>query len=244
MKKHIKSNLLAKIFYIFHVYDKMNKKIEGEISMRIRKKKWAENEIANSNLVINENFNNDWKNYFGNENEICLELGCGKGKFINEMAQKFPGKNFIAVEKYFHIIAMGVRRANNSLKNLVFIIDDISHIEKYFSKTKVSCIYINFCDPWHKKRHYKRRLTYKDFLDVYKKILIPGASIYFKTDNLPLFEFTLNQFSDNSWKLKNITFDLHKTNLDNITTEYEEKFSNAGMPIYYCEAILSNDNLN
>lgn len=207
--------------------------------MRIRKKKWATNEIETSNFVIDQNFDCDWQKYFGNENEICLELGCGKGKFINEMAAKFPNKNFIGLERYLHIIAMGVRKANNSFnKNLGFIIDDVNNLEKYFANTKVSCIYINFCDPWHKKRHAKRRLTYKFFLDKYKKILAPGGKIYFKTDNLPLFEFSLNQFCDDNWHLKNITFDLHKTNLENITTEYEEKFSSMGMPIYYCEASL------
>lgn len=204
--------------------------------MRIRKKKWAPNEIAASNQIIGKNFNGDWKNYFGNQNQICLELGCGKGKFINEMAKKFPDKNFIAVEKYLHIIAMGVRRSGNSLANLAFIIDDVKEIEKYFSHAQISRMYINFCDPWHKKRHAKRRLTHKNFLDVYKELLLPGGMICFKTDNLPLFEFSLNQFSNNSWGLKNILFDLHKTNFDNVTTEYEEKFSGLGMPIFYCEA--------
>ncbi len=206
--------------------------------MRIRKKKWAQNEIDNSKLIINENFDGNWEKYFGNKNKICVEIGCGKGKFINVMAQKFPDKNFIAIEKYLHIIAMGVRRANNFLPNLAFIIDDVINIEKYFSAVKIDSLYINFCDPWHKKRHAKRRLTHKNFLDIYKKILADNGKIYFKTDNVPLFEFSLNQFCEDGWKLKNISFDLHKTNFDNVTTEYEEKFSALGMPIFYCEAFF------
>ena len=204
--------------------------------MRIRKKKWAQNEIDNSKLIINEKFDGNWEKYFGNKNKICVEIGCGKGKFINAMAQKSPDKNFIAIEKYLHIIAMGVRRANNFLPNLAFIINDVVNIEQYFHDVKIDSLYINFCDPWHKKRHAKRRLTHKNFLDIYKKILADDGEIYFKTDNAPLFEFSLNQFCEDNWKLKNISFDLHKTNFDNVTTEYEEKFSALGMPIFYCEA--------
>ena len=208
--------------------------------MRVRKKKWAISEIEKSTQVIRQDFDGNWREYFGNQNKICLELGCGKGKFINKMAEMFPEKNFVAIEKYLHVIATGVRKASNSRQNLAFAIDDIKNIEKYFSKSKVSCIYINYYNPWHKKRHAKRRLTHRNFLDIYKKILEPNGKIYFKTDNLPLFEFSLNEFSDNNWHLKNISFDLHKSSLNdnNIMTEYEEKFSNLGMPIYYCEAHL------
>lgn len=229
--------------------------------MRIRKKKWARNVIDTSRQIININKLDldfdlnlnasksdtkkfDPEKYFGNNNPVCVELGCGKGKFINQMAAECPDKNFIAIEKYFDIIAMGVRRANNSLSNLAFIMDDIKNLEKYFFDAKINSLYINFCDPWPKNKHAKRRLTHKNFLDIYKKLLAPGAGIYLKTDNQNLFEFSLNEFSDNGFRLKNIFFDLHNKKIcDNninmrIKTEYEEKFLGLGMPIFYCEAYL------
>ena len=222
--------------------------------MRIRKKKWAKDVISNSKQIIS--FNNidldnldkknlDLEKYFGNKNPICVEIGCGKGKFINRMAFECQNKNFVAIEKYFDIIATGVRRANNSFSNLVFIMDDIKNLEKYFFDGQINSLYINFCDPWPKSKHAKRRLTHKNFLDIYKKLLAPGAKIFFKTDNQDLFKFSLDEFINNGFELKNIFFDLHKEKIcDNninmrIKTEYEEKFLSLGLPIFYCEAYLA-----
>jgi tRNA (guanine-N7-)-methyltransferase len=109
---------------------------------------------------------------------------------------------------------------------------------------EIDRVYLNFSDPWPKKRHFKRRLTYRDFLDMYAYILKPQGEIHFKTDNKGLYEFSLNELSDKHWQLKNITFDLHNSNFEgNIMTEYEEKFSSQGKPIYRCEAISPKNRL-
>lgn len=123
------------------------------------------------------------------------------------------------------------------LENLRFVLGDIAMLENFNSKSKCSRIYINFCDPWKKSGYAKRRLTHERFLKIYEKLLCPEGEIFFKTDNAPLFEFSLNSFSDYGMRLKNITFDLHNSKYDgNIMTEYETLFSENGNPIYRCEA--------
>ena len=206
--------------------------------MRIRKKKWTQNVFLESNKIIDKDFDGNWEKYFNNENDICLELGCGKGKFITRSALEFKDKNFVAVEKYLDIIASAMKKANDyDLRNVFFIMDDIKNLEKYFLRPQVSGLYINFCDPWPKNKHTKRRLTHRTFLDMYKKILLPEARIFFKTDNRNLFDFSLKEFANNGFKLNRVCFDLHKENSDinNIETEYEEKFMRLNMPIFYCE---------
>lgn len=207
--------------------------------MRIRKKKWARTVFFESERIIGKDFDGAWEKYFNNENDICVELGCGKGKFITRNALEFKGKNFVAVEKYLDIIASAVKKAEDyDLRNVFFIMDDIKNLEKYFLRPQVSELYINFCDPWPKNKHIKRRLTHKTFLDMYKKILLPEGRIFFKTDNKNLFDFSLKEFANNGFKLGRVLFDLHKEKpeVNNIETEYEEKFMRLNMPIFYCEA--------
>ena len=123
------------------------------------------------------------------------------------------------------------------LQHIKFIIGDASRVNEFFSKGEVEEIFINFCDPWPKRRHAKRRLVYRKFLDVYKEILVANGQIHFKTDNEKLFEFALNEMSDSGLRLKNIAFDLHSSDYEgNITTEYEQKFAQKGMKIFRCEA--------
>lgn len=213
--------------------------------MRMRKKKNRDARLENCSEYIIKDFSNylsDIKSVFkeNKDRELYMEIGCGKGKFINELALKYPDINFIAFEKNLDVLVLSVEKAKGAkLSNLKFVPLDISILKDADSKSKCSRIYINFCDPWHKKSHAKRRLTHENFLSIYKNILIENGELFFKTDNKNLFEFSLNSFSDFGLKIKNITFDLHNSEYkDNIMTEYEILFSNEGKPIYRCEAVF------
>lgn len=209
--------------------------------MRQRKKKWASNELnTNKKVVLTpKNYKSKWKTYFDNNNEIYLEIGSGKGKFITENARVYKDKNFIALERDPNVICVAVRNADKDLNNLAFIVGDVQNLQDYFDENELSRLYINFCDPWDRKRKWaKRRLTYYTFLETYKKLLSNNGEVHFKTDNKNLFEFSLNQFCNQDFKLKNITFDLHNSDIqNNIMTEYETKFSEKGQNIFRLEAI-------
>lgn len=215
--------------------------------MRMRKKKHRENRLENCSEYLIENFSeyfSDIKATFsdGNDKKLYIEIGCGKGKFINELAEKNPDINFIAFEKNLDVLVLAVEKAKNKkLTNLKFVAGDISLLDNVNSLNKCDRIYINFCDPWKKTRHAKRRLTHSNFLNIYRKVLCKSGEIFFKTDNKDLFEFSLNSFSDYGLRLKNITLDLHNSGYeDNILTEYETLFSEKGNPIYRCEARFSD----
>ncbi|MBR5322856.1 MAG: tRNA (guanosine(46)-N7)-methyltransferase TrmB [Clostridia bacterium] len=168
-----------------------------------------------------------------------LEIGCGKGKFIIENAERNPDINYIAVEKVSDVILLAAEKANDrELKNIKFMICDAKGLTEVFLPHSVDYIYLNFSDPWPKAGHYKRRLTYKAFLDVYRHILKEDGAIFFKTDNAGLFEFSLEQFTEDGWNLKNVTYDLHNSEFakDNIMTEYEKNFSEKGFNIHRLEA--------
>ena len=145
-----------------------------------------------------------------------------------------PDINFIAIEKVEDVIVMAMEKASVAeLKNVLFMDMDAEKIEDFFEYGEISRIYLNFSDPWKKNKQAKRRLTHKNFLDIYKMVLNQGDMIYFKTDNSKLFEFSLNSFAQENFKMSNITFDLHNSGFeDNVMTEYESKFAEQGMPIY------------
>jgi len=171
---------------------------------------------------------------------VILEIGCGKGKFITEFALNNPDKNIIGIEKTADIIVLAAEKVkNNKLINVKLINDDVVNLPKFFTENDVTAIYLNFSDPWPKSGHYKRRLTYKSFLDIYKSILIPRGQIFFKTDNLNLFEFSIDQLNKNGFKVQNATYDLHSSEYakENITTEYETNFIEKGFKINRLEAI-------
>ncbi|MGI6677765.1 MAG: tRNA (guanosine(46)-N7)-methyltransferase TrmB [Dehalobacterium sp.] len=177
-----------------------------------------------------------WKKHFGQEQSIYLEIGTGRGKFISTMAQEHPQINFIGIEFREELVYKAIGKAGENINNLRFLWAKADHIEEYFAPGEIARIYLNFCDPWPKKRHEKRRLTHKRFLKMYKNILTPGGEIHFKTDNQELFEFSLNEFAEEGFMLKNITFDLHRSQFPgNITSEYEERYRQE-RPIYRCEA--------
>lgn len=177
---------------------------------------------------------------FGNNNPIHLEIGCGKGQFAEEIAKRNPHINYIAVEQNANVIVTAMERTRDSgTPNLKYVMGQAEYLEKIFEKGSVQSIYLNFSCPFPKATYAKHRLTHKRFLDIYKVILAPDGVIYQKTDNSPFFEFSLNSYCDNGFRLRNITFDLHNSKIQgNIITEYEAKFSSQGLPIYYTEAFL------
>lgn len=214
--------------------------------MRLRKKPWIKDEITTyEHLVVvePEHYKGKWNEWFKNENPIHVELGTGKGNFITTLAEKHPNCNFIGVEVREEVLIAAVRKAaNKGLKNIAFLWLNINKIDEIFAEDELSRLYLNFSDPWPKSRHAKRRLTHRDFLNKYKLILKQGQEIHLKTDNEKLFEFSLNEFSDTGFRLKNITFDLHHSAFEEekeVMTEYEQKFVNLGMKIYRVEAVYS-----
>lgn len=208
--------------------------------MRLRKKPWVSEALLEyRDIVVTDGTANlgQWLRRYGGE-ELHVEIGTGRGKFINGMAEKNPHKLFVGIEASQDVLYDAARKArNNGLKNIQLIVFNASAIETLFAPGEVDQIYLNFSDPWHKRRHAKRRLTHEGFLAKYQQILKPGGQLWFKTDNEKLFEFSLNQFAAFGLRLSNITFDLHNSDFEgNIMTEYEARFSAKGQKIFRCEA--------
>ena len=209
--------------------------------MRMRKKKHCDERLENcSSLWIKnpEDFKGNWNKLFNNSNPIHIEIGCGKGQFICQMAENNPNINYIAIDVVPDVLVVALEKATSrNIENVRFIIADAAKLCDYFEFDEVKQIYLNFSDPWKKSKQAKRRLTHKNFLDIYKKLLKQGNLICFKTDNKPLFEFSLNSFAMENFKLQNITLDLHNSKFEgNVMTEYETRFSEQGLPIYRLEA--------
>lgn len=209
--------------------------------MRLRNVK-NKDEILNASpyLVRNPEENiGKWKEVFGNDKPIYIEIGMGKGKFIIENAMKYPEINFIGIEKFDSVLARSLPKIPEGLDNLLIIRMDALNIDKVFSK-EIDRIYLNFSDPWPKARHHLRRLSSKVFLEKYDSIFLNDRVIYQRTDNQGLYIYSLMSYSENGYVLSDITFDLHKDKEDLITTEYEDKFSGKGMPIY---AVVATKNV-
>lgn len=210
--------------------------------MRMRKKKNCDERMERcSGLWIKnpQEYKGKWHDEFQNKNNIHLEIGCGKGDFVCGMAKLHPEINYIAIEKVKDVLVMAMEKACAAgLENVRFIDFDAEKIEEIFEFGEIRRIYLNFSDPWKKGKQAKRRLTHKNFLDRYKAVLPESDYICFKTDNRALFEFSLNSFAEENFKLENITFDLHSSGIEeNVMTEYERRFSEAGMPIYRLTAV-------
>ena len=211
--------------------------------MRLRNVKGAREKIISSPYVIlnPENYKGHFKELFINDNPIYLEIGMGKGRFLIESAKKNPQINFIGIEKFDSVLVKAVNTLETlKLDNIKLISMDASNIEKIFNK-EISLLYLNFSDPWPKKRHEQRRLTSPIFLKKYEQIFEAKARIVMKTDNRKLFEYSLLTFSANNYIFKNISLDLHQDNTENIVTEYEEKFATKGYPIYKVEVLKNLD---
>lgn len=210
--------------------------------MRRRKKKGADIKLlAYSNYVIHLDSSYEkkpWKNIFGNDNNLHIEVGTGRGQFITTLAKNNPDINFIGMEIKEEILLKAVEKASDAnLTNIKFVWGDVANFNLLFDSNELDRIYVNFCDPWPKKRTSKRRLTHRNFLSLYKDKLKLNGEIHFKTDNRNLFEFSLNEMSDFNLKLKNISLHLQESYFEeNVTTEYEDKFMDIGLPIYRLEA--------
>lgn len=208
--------------------------------MRLRNIPGSKETIAASDYVVQqpESHKGKWNELFNNEQPLQIEVGMGKGRFIMDMARLHPDRNFVGIEMYDSVLLRAVQKREQleeELPNLYFIRMDARNLPEVFEKGEVDKIYLNFSDPWPKDRHAKRRLTSRQFLERYDKILAPEGRVEFKTDNRPLFEFSLEEVKEAGWILDASTFDLHhdeKLMEGNVMTEYEEKFSQAGNPIH------------
>lgn len=207
--------------------------------MRLRNVKNKEEILNNSKFLVKDYLNHSgkWNKLFGNNNPIYIEIGMGKGKFIRENASKYPNINFIGIEKYDSVVAKCLPKIDEDLTNLLIIRMDALDIDKVFDH-EIDRIYLNFSDPWPKNRHHLRRLSSKIFLEKYNNIFKDDKEIYMRTDNRDLYIYSLESFSSFGYTLEDISFDLHSSvEEDFITTEYEDKFSSRGIPIYSVKAI-------
>jgi len=204
--------------------------------MRLRNVPGAREAIADNVMAINEPvLKGKWKEEFGNDNPIRIEIGMGKGKFITTLAQENPDINYVGIEKYSSVLIRAIERCQDiEVPNLRFIRMDAEAICEVFGAGEVDRIYLNFSDPWPKDRHAKRRLTSRQFMARYDIILKPDGQVEFKTDNKDLFDFSLEEIKEADWELPVVTFDLHNDsvlNEGNVMTEYETRFSQMGNPI-------------
>ena len=221
--------------------------------MRMRRKKNLEERIAGFDNIISipkvrDDYRNiiadkdyfEFKELFGNENPVHMEIGCGKGQFIFELAQRTPDINYIAVEVNESVISDACKKAQEAgIENVIFMKCGAEILTKFIKPASIGRLYLNFSCPLPKKANENRRLTNIRFLEIYKEILTSDAEIHQKTDNMHFFEYSIEQYTLAGFKLKNVSLDLHNSDFEgNIVTEYERKFSSMGMPIYRLEAYI------
>ena len=219
--------------------------------MRLRRKPWIDTAIHDYDEYVYVEpplqHKGEWRAQYGVEKKAFhVELGTGKGNFIKGMAEHHPNTYFLGLEVQIGVLYYAAQKLYEAaLHNAKVALFDIANIEDLFAPHEVDRFYINFCDPWPKARHAKRRLTYRDFLRRYENLLGDNGEIHFKTDNEGLFLFSLEEFKEEGWMLKSVSYDLHgdlasgKVVLDgpNAMTEYEAKFSAKGQPIFRLEAV-------
>ena len=202
--------------------------------MRLRHIKNADEDIKKSKYYVDdpESHKGSFNKLFGNKKPIHLEIGMGKGNFIIEMAKRNPDINFIGLEKFDSVLVKAVEKLESiELDNLKLIWYDAATIDNLFDK-EIDTLYLNFSDPWPKKRHAKRRLTHESFLEKNDKIFKNTNNIIMKTDNRKLFEYSVKSFTDYGYKIEDISLDLHSDEVDIVETEYEKKFTKKGNVIY------------
>lgn len=210
--------------------------------MRMRRKPWVREELANCEFFVDNPCENigKWENKFAKKQPIHLELGCGKGSFIAKLAVKNPNINYIGVDIKSEVLGIAKRNIEaeylakqKPIDNVLITSQEIGLIQNMLNeKDVIDRIYINFCNPWPKPRHNKRRLTYPVLLEKYKVFLKPGGEIYFKTDDDDLFEASKTYFTSTGFELLKVTYDLHSENVEeNIITEHEEMFTKQGIKI-------------
>ncbi|MDU5105593.1 MULTISPECIES: tRNA (guanosine(46)-N7)-methyltransferase TrmB [unclassified Clostridium] len=212
--------------------------------MRLRKKPWARPELEACNFfIVNPSeYKGKWRDSFNNDNPIYLELGCGKGTFVAVHGSENPNINYVAIDIKDEVLVLAKRNIEKAydekgleVNNLKLMAQEIFLINDVFSKEDiVDRIYINFCNPWPKERHKKRRLTYPTQLEKYKEFLSKEGRIYFKTDDDELFEESLVYFKESGFEIEYITYDLHKSDfVGNVRTEHENMFSEQGIKIKF-----------
>ncbi|WMC91283.1 tRNA (guanosine(46)-N7)-methyltransferase TrmB [Kineothrix sp. MB12-C1] len=208
--------------------------------MRLRNITGSREIIGESEFVVHkpESRKGSWIGVFGNDRPIHIEIGMGKGRFIMDMAKAHPDINYIGIEKYSSVLLRALQKMEQepeALPNVRFIRMDAETITEVFGEEEIDRIYLNFSDPWPKDRHARRRLPSREFLARYDKMLRRDGQLEFKTDNRDLFLFALEELDEAGWKAEKVTYDLHHEEemmQGNIMTEYEEKFSSLGNPIY------------
>ena len=206
--------------------------------MRLRNIAGSREVIAESQYTVKdpETKKGLWKEVFGNDRPIHIEIGMGKGRFLMDLAEQNPNINYVGIEKYSSVLLRAIQKQElRQLPNVKFIRMEAEDITEVFAPSEVDKIYLNFSDPWPKDRHAKRRLPSREFLARYDKILKPDGVVEFKTDNMDLFDFALEEVEPAGWNLDAVTYDLHNDevmNEGNVMTEYEERFSSQGNPIY------------
>ncbi|WP_105300650.1 tRNA (guanosine(46)-N7)-methyltransferase TrmB [Anaerococcus marasmi] len=209
--------------------------------MRLRHKPNAIPEMRENNKIYFDASVNKgkWKEIFGNDNPIHLEIGAGKGDFVTQMANLHKDINYIALEMNTNAFVVASRKMlDEDMKNVRGIIGNAENLEEFFEKGEIDKIYLNFSTPWPKKRHHKRRLSHKRFLDRYKKIISDGADLELKTDNEDFFDGSLEYFEDFGMAIEKVdrNLDINKS----VVTEYEKKFRQRSMPIYFVAAKFKN----
>lgn len=236
--------------------------------MRLRGRKGIrENLEQQTDLVILDpsQYKGRWHELFGNDRPIHVEFGMGKGKFISEMSVKHKDHNYIGVDRYDELLRRASEKArigwwhelNHSTDNepteeqfasitppnLKLALFDITNMHDVFEAGELERIYLNFSDPWPKKRHASRRLTHPDFVRKYRRILNDNGEIHLKTDSQTLFEFSLNSFADMGLHMRNISLNLHREGIhpDHVLTEYESKFTQQGVNIHRCEVLIGKN---
>ena len=208
--------------------------------MRLRNIKGATEAIESSPYCIQApaEMKNHWREFFGNDNPIHIEVGMGKGRFLMNLAALHPDINYIGIERYTSVLFRAIQKMEEApLPNVHFICMDADELPEVFDEKSIDKIYLNFSDPWPKERHAKRRLTHGNFLRLYRQVLKMGGQIHFKTDNAALFEWSLGEFEACGLEIRNLTRNLHENGPVGIMTGYEEKFYALGTPINRCELI-------
>lgn len=240
----LEAERFVQLFASFISYNRKKRELENSFwrkNMRVRNRPGAAEMLAaRPEYAVQEpeSWKGRWSERFGNDHPIHIEIGMGKGQFITGMAAAHPEINYIGIEMQVSVISLALDKlVEAELPNLQLLHVDGSELTNYFADSEVDQIYLNFSDPWPKKKHEKRRLTSPSFLKVDEAILKPAGEIHFKTDNQGLFEYSLSSFSKYGMTLEHVWLDLHESSFEgNIMTEYEEKFSNKGQRIYRVEA--------
>ena len=208
--------------------------------MRLRNITGCREMIGESEFVVHEQetMKGKWREAFGNDHPVYVEIGMGKGRFLMDMARLYPEINFIGIEKYSSVLLRAVQKLEEEeLPNVRLIRMDAEDLENVFAQGELDRIYLNFSDPWPPNRQRKRRLTWRAYLEVYDEILRQQGDLCFKTDNQRFFEWSLQEICQFGWLIQNISLDLHNSDFEgNVMTEYEEKFSAEGYRIYRLEA--------